>query len=266
MTADHSLVDYRVYTTEMANGTINVNGRNFAAELDPQSIRYGWGLSSAGTARVTVSKRSMTGIPLTIDGIGCSNRALWIQRGSRVVWGGMIWDLDSNCDSPDVTIVADEFTSIFGRFRFRPNYEITPGFPFTFTGRTIVNTRELIQLSAVNGTLQMASAVTGHQQGAAYTPLVRDYEDRFILDLVAEMQRIGQNNQPNGEPPVPGSTQGFEWTQRIDMPGENGNLATDLPRAVFHIHGPTAGSREIVAGNGFDFGHGKRHVASSLWG
>lgn len=262
MSADHSLVDYRVFTTRLTGGAAIAYGHEVEAELSPQAIRYNWGLSKPGTARVSVLKRPMTGTQLTFAGIGCSNRALWIQRGARIVWAGMIWDMDSDVHSPEVTIVADEFTSLFGRFRYRPNYEITPGFPFTFNGRTIVNSQQLIQLSAVNGTIQMATSVSGHQQGASYTPLVRDYEDRYILDLIGEMQRVGQNNQPNGEPPVPGTTQGFEWTQRIDMPGENGNLATDPARAVFHFHGPSAGvDRQFPA---VEWGAGTRETAETL--
>ena len=245
---------YRVVLARARDGWLKPVG-----EIPATQLRYDYGLSRAGSARVSVNART-AGLSLNRQTLEPQRTGLYIFRDGTIVWAGLLLDMAGSGTQQTFDLVAEEFTGQIDAWRLKSNlitsdnsidialdviaacYAET-GSPASVTGELVIPTA---------GPVIDPGHSLGGGAGWPYGPIWYEYENHFAGDLLRELQRVGQHTQIQGGAPSAAS-EGFEWTQ---------HLLTDSPAVKFRIWAPRAGWDR--ASYSIEWGSGTRHNVHQL--
>lgn len=201
---------YRIYTASLLGSTDPLQGRNFIQELTPSNFSFTRGLNQAGNGQFTVAKIGAGGSFMLPNSLEPTARTIWVERNGQTTWAGIIWEVSASSSDGNVSLTASEFPSYFEHVRLdRKVFSSSNTFSII---RTI--------LGYVTGPaatmLPIATQPDPAYIGAPYFPIWYEYDNRFYLDLVNELQKVGMNTVSTGALPTLQS-QGFEWTTEYDQ-------------------------------------------------
>lgn len=224
---------YRVVLARARDGWLNPIG-----EVPATQLRFDYGLSRPGSARISVNARQV-GMTLNRKSLDPNRTGIYIFRDGTIVWAGLLLDVAGG-NQATFDLVAEEFTGQIEVWRLKAN-TITSAYSiaiaqsiitacYTETGAPAGVTPEVV-IPTAGPVIDPGHALGGSGVGWPYGPIWYEYENHFGGDLLRELQRVGQHTQVTGGAPS-ASSEGFEWTQEV---------VTDSPTYKFRIWAPRAG-------------------------
>lgn len=168
------MADYRVFLYNIVTQTVT-------AEIPFSALSYGYVMDESGAASVEIpiGVPKKNGQPLTPDDIFPIRTGIAIQRGTELVWGGLVWAYRHNLTTRTISLNAQGYQSYY---RYR--HTATAGVKYKNLEQTTM-IKNFIASIAADGIKTDTSALVG-------TSMVRDrtwnpYEFKSLAEVFADL-------------------------------------------------------------------------------
>lgn len=182
--------------TNPADGYSWAKTGTLVCDLSPKAVSVTKALNRAGQVQLTVLQEELRDAHAAFPSVWKGNlvpgaATLWIQRDHKMIFGGLVWDIDMQSGSQTATITGEEFIGYYDHL------ELSTAFSGNLVGASPGSIiRTLLAHEGVNS-IQMKpwdfSDVTGNTVylSGTYVPRWYEWQKLKVGDLVRSMLALG---------------------------------------------------------------------------
>lgn len=242
---------YTVFTTDV------LTGRRLCESLPISIEQFAWSINGPGTFSGT---GSFAARPDLLDYLECRKNALWVDRDGRLVWGGILYEIDNDVTARTAKIGASGFLSHLDRCPIETT--------LTYAGTeqlTIATSLIDYAQSGLNQDVGLTYSVPSPPSGVTRDRTYNWFDDKMVLPALTDLAQVEQGFEfvedyaygPDGVTPVPLVVFGYPtvgraatrllWTYDDSYPeGSAGNIVT----YSWPFNGSASANRVIEEGAG----------------